>query len=103
MLTPEIHTHAKYPARIGGSYGSITKYRHQRIKPQILHQKLTYLYQLVYHAFNSKVYSTKYMKEYKAACLKQNMPLIDIMKSRSSTRKPVTKIYTSSSVSTAIL
>jgi hypothetical protein len=54
MLTPEIHTHAKYPARIGGSYRFITKYRHQHIKPQILYQKLTYLYQLVYHAFQQQ-------------------------------------------------
>jgi hypothetical protein len=70
MLTPEIHTYAKYPARIGGSYGSITEYRHRCIKPQILHQKLTYLYQLVYHAFQQQsIYSTKYMKGYKAACL----------------------------------
>jgi hypothetical protein len=70
MFTSQIHTHAIYSVRIGGSYGSITEYRHWRIRQQILYQKFTYLYQLVYHAFNSKVYSTKYMKDYKAACLK---------------------------------
>jgi hypothetical protein len=54
MFTSQLHTHAKYSARIGGSYGSISEYRHQHIKPQILHQKLTYLYQLVFHAFQQQ-------------------------------------------------
>jgi hypothetical protein len=62
MFTSQIHTHTKYPVRISGSGGSITEYRHRRIRAQILHQKFTYLYQLVYHTFNSKMYSTKYMK-----------------------------------------
>jgi hypothetical protein len=77
MLTLEIHTHAKYPARIGGSYESITGYRHRCIKPQILHQKFTYLHQLVYHTFNRKIYSTKYIKEYKAACLNHAMSVLN--------------------------
>jgi hypothetical protein len=70
MFISQIHTHVKYPVHIGDSSGSITEYLHQRIKrirPQILHQKFTYLYQN--HAFDNKVYSTKYIKEYKAACL----------------------------------
>jgi hypothetical protein len=54
LFTSQIRTHAKYSVHLDGSCGSITEHRHRRIRPQILHQKLTYLYQLVYHAFQQQ-------------------------------------------------
>jgi hypothetical protein len=54
---------------LGGSCGSITIKRHRCIIPQILHQKLTYLYQLIMH-LTAKYTLQSTMKGYKAACLK---------------------------------